>query len=305
MPHGSSPDDVHGFARPVVKYLPATQPLRHPRTLILQMKNSDMKKRVEVLIFTGIALVGLFACSKDQSKSSADTGGANSHVLTLSQSSVKKGQPLVATLPEGVSASDIKWAVSPSALFHVSSGNGQAMIQFASPGDYRITASYSGADSLHRDSSTAPIAVSDEVYTPTVLPTFDTVSMTGEQVTLTPMLDSNRKLVLLAQSGKSYSCFPYFIYQMMGGGNGTREVSAEFFEIIYGGDGNCKGGKNPASTYLFMDVVMKDYSNGTYPFSVKMNGITYKGTLTITDTDYSFDWNYNAGVIISPQKINR
>ena len=119
------------------------------------------------LLFSGALAFCLLACSKNAGKTSSNSTNSNTQVLTLSQSTVAKGQPLVASVPSGVSASSIRWTVSPSSAYtHLTTGNGQAMLLFAKAGSYRVTASYSAADSSGNDSCSAPVTVSDSVYCP-------------------------------------------------------------------------------------------------------------------------------------------
>jgi hypothetical protein len=45
--------------------------------------------------------------------------------------------------------------------------------------------------------------------------------------------------------------------------------------------------------------------NGTFPLSVTLNGTTYTGSIVATSTTITFNWNYTAGVLISPKSVNR
>lgn len=214
---------------------------------------------------------------------------------------VKQGQPLVATLPSGTSASNVQWFVSPSSAVHITSGNGQALVLFAHAGNYLITARYPGSDSVSTDSSTAPITVSDSVYAPPPTPASDTFSLAGDQVILTPIADSASNLVFFAQSGKAYPCFSSFLFAVSSGPQ--TGISINLSQAVSTGIGNCNGSTSPVSSYLFLINPQNPFPNGTYPLAVTLNGTVYQGSLTITGTDYTFDWNYNSGVIIQPHVI--
>ena len=263
-----------------------------------------MKYIASALLFSGALAFCLLACSKNAGKTSSNSTSSKTQVLTLSQSTVAKGQPLVVSAPSGVSASSIRWTVSPSSAYtHLTTGNGQAMLLFAKAGSYRVTASYSAADSSGNDSCSAPVTVSDSVYCPGGPQNgYDTLSLAGVQVTLVPAVDSGASgsnVVLLAESDKTFPCFPSFIYSLTQATNG---ISLNLVDIVAGSSsGNCDGSHNQAVSYLFLN----ELANGTYPFSVVANGVTYTGSLTVTDTGVSFTWNYTSGVIISPKQINK
>jgi hypothetical protein len=42
---------------------------------------------------------------------------------------------------------------------------------------------------------------------------------------------------------------------------------------------------------------------GANDFTIFFNGVAYKGTLTVTSTTCTFNWNYTSGVTISPLTI--
>jgi hypothetical protein len=264
-----------------------------------------MKNLLRNLLVCGTISLALFACNKNSSHSSS---GSGTPALTLSASTVLKGQPLVVTAPAGIASSSIKWSVN-SPFAHLSSGNGQAMVIFARAGNYRVTANYrvhaSSSDSTS-DSTSSPITVSDSTYTPPPTSNYDTVSLAGDQITLTPSADSAHNLVLLAQTMRSYDCFPTFLWSVQLGLADHAGISINFRKVIAGSfSGNCNGVQNPAASYIFFLVGGTTFSNGTYPFFVLLNNTVYQGSLTITDAAYTFTWNYTSGVIFSTQTVNR
>ena len=209
----------------------------------------------------------------------------------------------MATLPSEVSATNVQWAVSPSSAVHITSGNGQAVVLFTHPGNYLVTARYPGSDSVSTDSSTAPITVSDSVYMPPPTPTSDTFSLAGDEVILMPIADSASNLYFYAQSGKDYPCFSSFLYTITAGTQ--TGISVNLSQAVSTGIGNCNGSTSPVISYLFLINPQNPFPNGTYPFSVTLNGTLYQGSLIITGTDYTFDWNYNSGVIIQPHVVQK
>jgi hypothetical protein len=141
------------------------------------------------------------------------------------------------------------------------------------------------------------------VYAP-VSSDFDTLSLAGDQVTLTPLLDSGSNLILLAQTSSLYDCWPILIYGIdASAGSG---IAIRFYNVVSGSvTGNCNGARNPAASYLFVNDFVKSLADGEYPFSVTLNSTVYQGSLTITHDSYRFTWNYHSGVIISPLQIPR
>jgi hypothetical protein len=222
--------------------------------------------------------------------------------LTLSDQSVKKGQPLMVSLPQGVSSSGVKWTVSPDSAARLTASAGGASVLFFKSGHYRISANYaSGSDSARRDSCYGTVVVSDTVYVPPMSPSFDTTAVDKDTLTLTPMSDTS-DLILIAQSSRRYGCLPYYIYSITAGVN--TGISMQFPWVVTNHINGC-GAAGPAVSAMFLQNSIKDWPNGTYPFSVNYSGATYTGSLTITGSDYTFTWNYTTGVIISPLHIRR
>ena len=260
-----------------------------------------MKHFLWILSFSCCLLTGFIACNKNSNLSAGAKGTAT---LTLSATNVKRGAPVVAAV-EGSSSPDIRWTVTPSDLAHIIPGNGQAMVLFPRPGSYRITANYaSGADSS-LDSASSMIHVNDSTYAPVQPGNLDTTSMAGVQVTLTPALDSNSRLMLLVQSTGVFDCFPTFVWADTLGYSGSIQIG--LLEIISGSlYGNCNGAKNPAVSYLFPgDFQNGPLADGVYPISVTMNNTRYQGSYTVTGNTYTFNWSYTSGVTISPTQVSR
>jgi len=278
-----------------------------------------MKASLRTLSILALGTAALFACSKTENHSSVDRPLPSPMSLTLSESSVQRGQALIASLPTGTSSSQIKWAVIPSAGSYISSSSGQAMILFANPGQYRVTAAYA-ADSVSpaSDSVSVPVTVTDSIFQQPQAPppASDTFSLSGDQINITPMFDSSGQLVLLAKTSNLYGCFPGFVVTMPFDGvniNGPGSINIGFAEVItvdHPGV-SCNGAENPALAYLFVrdwiyGTGAQHYpSDGNYPMSIWVNGKPYFGSLTITGRTYSFSWTYTSGVVISPQVVKR
>jgi hypothetical protein len=259
--------------------------------------------KITIKIFFALLLFIGFqtACKKNDNGNQSTSGNS---VLTLSKATVKRGEQLLASTNLSDVNTKIKWTVFPSGSSNVSSANKEAAAIFAFAGAYRITASYYSLSdtSVAYDSSSSPVVVTDSFYTPSSNGmNVDTASLAGDQIILTPVKASDSVFVMLAQTIKLYNCTPYLTAYGAGGGFSSSLLfdfkSAEVVE----GTGECNGAKNPAIAYIFFNPA----ANGIYNFSALLNQVTYQGTLTVTDTDYTFTWNYTSGIIISPLQIKK
>ncbi len=231
--------------------------------------------------------------------------GALTGTIELSASRVQLGQPLIASLyPTQVVP--FLWSYPAIAGFgHVTQADRMAMYMFEQPGWYTVQAASLGNDSISvTDSSWIDVYVSDTVYQP-VGPAQDTLSLTGDQITLTPTLDSAANLIFLAQTKNTYGCFPSLVYSITTGSDGTGGINIELQEAVGNGPLGCHAAENPASAYLFCPSPTSQWAGGTYPLSVSLNGVTYTGTFTISAGAYSFSWSYTSGVIITNSQLKK
>jgi hypothetical protein len=250
----------------------------------------------------------LMGCAKNNhsntNPSAGSHNGTQTGTLTLSSTTIQKGQPLMASLSGGTTTS-VKWSVSALSEFaHIAPAGNKAMILFAKGGTYRVTAAALGADSAVTDTSWAVVTVTDTVYQPVPSPYPDTTSFAGDQIAFTPQVDPSNNLFLFAQTGHSYGCSSSMIFRTQIGANGQGSVALSFLEVVSNGTGSCNGVENPASAYIFLGNTSQ-WVNGVYPFSVVLNGTTYTGTLTVSSTDYTFTWNYSSGILISPLEVKK
>jgi hypothetical protein len=258
-----------------------------------------MKMTIKILIVILLFITYNFACRKNSNQNIQGNPG-----LTLSKTSVKRGEQLLVSTNSPDTYSKIKWSVSPSGSSNILSANNQAAAIFIFAGTYHITASYfsSSDTSVAYDSSSLPVLVTDSFYTPTSDGTnVDTASLAGDQIILSPVKASDSVFVMLVQTANLYNCTPYLTAYGAGGAFSS-SLLFDFRSVeVVEGKGECNGAKNPAIAYIFFSPA----ANGTYQFSAEFNQQTYQGTLTVTDTDYTFTWNYTSGIIISPLQIKK
>jgi hypothetical protein len=259
-------------------------------------------KIVIKIFFVLLLFIAFYTSCKKNVNADHTTNGIS--VLTLSKTTVKRGEQLLVSTNLSDANSKIKWTVFPSGSSNVSSANKEAGAIFAFAGTYRITASYYAPSdtSVAYDSSSSPIVVTDSFYTPTSNGmNVDTASLAGDQIILIPVKASDSVFVMLAQTNNLYNCTPY-LTAYGAGGDFSSSLLFDFRSVeVVEGTGECNGAKNPAIAYIFFNPA----ANGTYNFSAFFNQVTYQGTLTVTDTDYTFTWNYTTGILISPLQIKK
>ena len=255
-------------------------------------------------VFLSFCLLSAFvvACTKN-SVSSSDKS-----TLTLSKASVKLGEPLFATTNASSGSGVVtRWSVKPAVNNWISSANNKSVIVFSNPGTYVVTASYfsDSTTSVPLDSSYSPVTVTDSVYNTNDSTIHcgaaQSISInSGDLITLTPLpYTSDTGLVLIAHTQDLYgNQYPYLSYafteDMMGG------YHIDFTGVTTYPCGYTTDGATPASS-----VFSFNSASGTHDIIITVNGTTYTGTLVVTDTSYTFTWNYASGVIISPLQIQK
>jgi hypothetical protein len=263
-----------------------------------------MKITVKIIF----AVLLFFDMNSACKKNSVDQSTKGNSQLTLSKSKVNRGERLTASVNSSDPNKKIKWKIVPAASSQVTPLNDKAAAIFALAGSYQITASYytQGDSLVAYDSSSAPVTVTDSIdTTPVFTPIddgLDTASLEGDDLTLTPISASDSGLIMLAKTTRLYNCAPYLTGYGAGGGPGNTNslLIYEWGEVVEGST-DCKGAKNPVTAYFFYGP----FKNGSYNISAILNQITYQGILTVTDTDYTFSWNYSNGFIISPLQIKK
>jgi hypothetical protein len=262
--------------------------------------------------------VFLFACSKMNS-------GGSQATLTLSKSVVKLGEPLIATAIGQPSGSTIQWSASSAASIW-SSGNSATFI-FTSPGTHQIIATYYKDNSVMGpinpggpmipvtasstpgtpalDSSQSSIVVTDSLYSDSGGTAHCNFMVSvpfkaGEQISLTPLYFSDSAgLVLMAQSKNVYVFSPAL--EFVGNFTGAAGV----YEADFNGVSEFPCGGSDLQTPVNNDLFFSSLQEGTYQLVFKLNGTTYQGSMTVSNSVCSFEWDYSSGVTISPLQIQK
>ena len=260
-----------------------------------------MKNIISTLILFCLLVVFGVSCKKNSSGSVKPT-------LTLSNSSIKRGEPLIVTTNVVTTDLVIKWTVNPSSATWISSTGNKSVILFSNSGSYRITASYfadSNAATAY-DSTSSPINVTDSIYNDSTGTWASCNSLVqvpipnNDQIILTPVSYSDTGLAFIAHTQQTYgNQYPLLDYSLIP--DTTAGYGFVFATVTENPCGNLTGAPTPATGIPSISQL----NIGTNDFTIIFQGTLYKGSLTVTDTDCTFSWNYTSGVIISPLTISR
>jgi hypothetical protein len=220
---------------------------------------------------------------------------------------VKKGEPFFATTNATGTNLAIKWSINPSLPSTWTSAEGnKSSFLVATPGSYTITASYF-ADSTNVgaqafDSSSNTVIVSDSVYSDSSVAICDALIevpiLLNDQLTITPVSYSDTGLALFVHTQDTYANhYPTLNYGI--GSDSTVGYEFEFGTITEYPCGSPTVSPTPASALLSLGAM----TPGTFPFSVVLSGTVYTGSVVVTPSSCTFNWNYSSGVIISPLTI--
>jgi hypothetical protein len=251
-----------------------------------------MKNLLFPVIFALILAGLVIGCQKSSHSSSS-----GKPALTLSKSSVARGEQLTAAVQGLSTTAVVRWKVFPTPGTKVLSCKDQATAFFGNQGSYQVTATVyaDSASSSPYDSSSSPIIVSDSVYTPQPVQS-DTSALAGDAIQIEPITASDTGgLIMIAQTVNLYSCYPQLDYYFSQIGN-TIEL---YCLSVSANTGSCGGTMNTAKAFIFAQPP----ADGVYTFNVILNTAVYSGTLTVTDQKYTFSWPYTSGVTISPLQV--
>ena len=258
-----------------------------------------LKTQVKLLLLLSIGLAFTVSCKKNSNTTEKP-------ILTLSKSTLKRGEPLIVSTNEVKSDLVIKWSANPPSPNTWISGTGsKSVFLFSTSGSYSVTASYftDSSSSAPYDSSSSPVVVTDSLFNDSVAQCNAILQVpisVGDQIFLLPVSYSDTGLVLLAHTQDVYgNQYPALSYNT--GSDSTVGFEFDFGAITEYPCGNGTDASTPTTTIL----TIKGLSNGSYNLRIVLNSIIYNGTLLVTDSNCSFSWNYAAGVTISPLVINR
>jgi hypothetical protein len=236
----------------------------------------------------------------------------------LSKPIIARTEPLLVTVKSPGNNAIVRWAINPSANTSFTQVNGQdtailAFFQFS--GVYRITASYFTLLDTTRpyDSSYSIVTVNDSIY---ISPPSgglgpDTILIAGDQIAFTPIPLPDSTVQLYGHTSRLYKCSSL----VEGFGVSQSADGSSFFinfsnaVAVYHNQDTCGGELRPAGiTFLQLSQNVahpSKLSNGIYSLAMDFNQTSYLGSMNVTDSDYTFIWNYTSGITISPLQIKK
>jgi len=213
------------------------------------------------------------------------------------------GEPMYATLSGQASNTNVAWSSNSDAHIWPTTNTDSAIYIFTSPGTYTIKANFQSHINGSNDSTDGNVIVTDSIFSDTATATCDVIAVknltSDDQINLTPVDYSDTGLVFIAHTTNLYDHSPLL------NSNGEIHITESGFEVdissalIF----PCSGSALPAPAVGL--VALTGLSNRTYTLAFKLNNTTYSGSMTVTDSNISFDWTYSSGVTIFPLTIQR
>ncbi|HEY2349964.1 MAG TPA: hypothetical protein VGH64_13160 [Puia sp.] len=255
-------------------------------------------KNIKSLLFFFLTLsFFILSCSKDPASNSSKP------ILFLSKTTVKIGEPVFASLTGQASKTNVAWTSNSGDRVWPTPTTDSAIYIFTSAGTYTVKAKFQSQINGSNDSTDGNIMVTDSIFSDTVITSCNVIvqqNLTADdQINLIPVDYSDTGLVFLAQTSNLYNHSPLL------NSNGEIHISESGFEVdissalIF----PCTGSTAPAPARGL--IAITGLTNRTYTLSFKVNNTTYPGTMTVTDTNITFNWTYSSGVTISPLIIQR
>ena len=255
-------------------------------------------KNIKSLLFLIPSLCFLIiSCSKDPASSSTKP------ILLFSKSTVKIGEPLYATVSGQAVNTIVAWSSNSAGHIWPTISTDSAIYVFTAAGTYNVKAYFQSHINGSNDSTDGNIIVTDSIYSDTSTVTCDVIAVKNltpdDQVFLTPVDYSDTGLVFVAHTSNLYSHSPLL------NSNGEIHISESGFEVDISSElvYPCSG--SPAPAPAFGMVTLTGLTSKTYSLSFKLNNAVYSGTMTVSDSNITFNWGHSSGVTISPLIIQR
>ena len=219
--------------------------------------------------------------------------------ISISKQEVKIGEPVYASSTGQKSNSYILWSASANGKTWASETTDSVTALFTSSGTYQLSATYfSGNNQPAYDSNYVSITVTDSIYSDTSTLHCDVVQvkniLPGETVTLAPVSYSDTGLVFVAHTSNAY---PHSPILNCGGNiypdNGTYTCDIQSALII-----PCFGSANPSPAVGI--VSLSALTQGTHILKFNLNGVSFSGTLIVTDSQCTITWPFQSGITVSP-----
>lgn len=244
-----------------------------------------MKKHLIIAALT--VLFVATACNKN------DDDPVDSSLTATKSDKIKRNEPVQFTLKSVSSTANVQWTVLPSANVQISKLGNSASILFADAGSYTVNAAFGSANEKMR------VTVQDSLYDPGSGVGHNEL-LTGDEVTVSVTKYDSLGiggLAFLISTSQTYDCLNHTL--IFDNTLGDKSLKIDLKYVAIPAPEICEEGKSIAmgATSLYPMV------DGTYNFSVILNEVTYEGTIVKSGTQYTINWPYSKGVIVTPIQL--
>ncbi|GAB3934586.1 hypothetical protein [Mucilaginibacter myungsuensis] len=250
------------------------------------------------LIFSVLALIAfcfiIQSCNKLNDPAIKTVGN-----IKLSNTEVMIGQPDTLYITNAAATDSIAWAVLPTGYNTIATKGQAAVLTFRKAGTYTVTAKVNNGAV-----QTATIVVNSQVY---VAPgTSVPMEIINDDITLNPKLyksaTSDSTYIYMIANTKNKYC-PAGRLNTNASVDANGNYSSNIINVLM--YGNCPTGTEQLYATIKFNQGPAVLANGTYTIGVRLNDVTYTGTVVVTAATITFNWNHTSGVILSNKVIIR
>jgi hypothetical protein len=220
--------------------------------------------------------------------------------LIASKTVVKINEPDSLTLVGATLTDSVNWSVIPVGFNALAHQGGKARVVFTKSGDYTVTARKTGG---------LPASIKIKVLTDTIGNPSDTVKivpLTGDKITLSPAFSQNATLdsVSIGFNAKTTNLYcSNGVLQYQATVDYNKNFSIDFLNVRE--PKVCRGTTDIPMVASPVVIRHVNLANGSHSLKASLNGVTYSGTIVVSATNITFNWNYTSGVVISPKVLTR
>ncbi|MDB5155915.1 MAG: hypothetical protein JWR50_622 [Mucilaginibacter sp.] len=255
------------------------------------------------LTFTVLAALLAFFIIQGCNKETLSAVGGK---LKASKAEIKVGQLDTLLLTSAGSTDSVQWTVAPAGFDFIGTKANAARVFFSKAGTYVVTAQKTNGGT---PASVTIKVIPDDTPVDTVKTPTDTtsyVSLAGDVITLHPSLGrstlvSDSVIVnFYAVTTKTYCSRGVLQYNAQI--DAFNNFTVDFINV-----------REPKVCSNTPDIPMgisnifryKNLGVGTYPLKATLNGTTYNGTIVVSATEVTFNWNYTTGIVITPKVMKK
>lgn len=260
------------------------------------------------LILLG-ALLGAFIIQGCDKTHLQDIG--NGSKLKVSKTQVAVGEPDSVILT-GVTATDsVMWKFTPDANLHFGYKNNAGVIVFSAPGKYTITAQVKGGLPYSVTITVVPGSTSGSAIDSTLTKT-NIMTVTNDTTAYEPIVGDIKVHFSAGYATTDFNTYtangdvgaastcPTCIVQY----TATIDTAENYFlDVVNLREHTNCANASATPQYRWQSQVFprKLIRLGTHQLKIKVNGVVYAGSFTVTDKSVTINWPYTSGVIMESQ----